>query len=242
MLNKRGKIMVNRLSRIVAMNMAMILCLSFMVVKQVYAEGDGKKKQYFPQGTPTRAIQDLDDTLDSFITKKRGEALTADEQAKNRALKQRVIRGTLDVRELSRLSLAKHWTAIGASEQDRFVNLLLDILEEKALFAKEQSATKSKNGGKYFVSYKGHKFESGADERSFVKTRVNVPSENISIEINYRLKKDGGVWKIYDIIVDDSSLVDNYRYQFDSIIAKGGFQDLIQRMSKKLSEIKSQRK
>ncbi len=47
-------------------------------------------------------------------------------------------------------------------------------------------------------------------------------------------------WKIYDVIVDDASLLDNYRYQFDSIIRKGGYADLIRRMESKLKSIKEE--
>jgi ABC-type transporter MlaC component len=45
-------------------------------------------------------------------------------------------------------------------------------------------------------------------------------------------------WKIFDVIVDDASLLSNYRFQFDRIIQKGGFEDLIKRMEVKLVDIK----
>ena len=66
--------------------------------------------------------------------------------------------------------------------------------------------------------------------------------ENISIALNYRLKKKGDEWKIYDVIVDEASLVDNYRYQFNSIITKHGYADLIRRMNEKLNGIIADRK
>jgi phospholipid transport system substrate-binding protein len=45
---------------------------------------------------------------------------------------------------------------------------------------------------------------------------------------------------VYDVIVDDASLVDNYRYQFDTIITKSGYPELVQRMKKKLTELQQQ--
>jgi phospholipid transport system substrate-binding protein len=68
-----------------------------------------------------------------------------------------------------------------------------------------------------------------------------VPSENIDIVLNYKLKRQDGEWKIYDVIVDEASLVDNYKYQFNKIIVKHGYQDLVNRMSKKLTSIKRKR-
>lgn len=203
--------------------------------------GQSVAKKYYAEGTPTRAIQDLDGMLDDFKVKQGGRPLSEVDEAYNRALKQKILHGTFDLRELARLSLAKHWAQRTEAEQGQFVQLLTDLLEEKALFSKEQSAAKSKSGGKYFVVYRGHKFEDAAKNRSFVRTKVVVPSENIDIELNYRLKKEGNTWKIYDIIVDEASLVDNYKFQFDSIIKKHGYPDLVRRMSEKLASLKAKR-
>jgi phospholipid transport system substrate-binding protein len=198
-------------------------------------------KKLAPAGTPTRAIQDLDEVLDDFKTRQAGKPLSESDQEFNRKLKKRIIHGTFDIRELARLSLGKHWKARSKKEQDQFVSVLTDLLEEKALFSKEQSAAKSKTGGKYYVIYRGDRFINKEQTRAFVKTKVVVPSENIKIELNYKMKKVKGAWMIYDIIVDEASLVNNYRYQFNSIITKNGYPDLIGRMERKLAEIKGQR-
>ncbi|MBT3182389.1 MAG: ABC transporter substrate-binding protein [Deltaproteobacteria bacterium] len=198
-------------------------------------------KRSYPAGTPTRSIQDLDDMLDDFIVKPKGEKLTPEEDAKNRELKQKIIHGTFDIRELAELSLAKHWAKRTDKEQGEFVDLLTNLLEEKALFSKEQSAAKSKSGGKYTVTYRGHKFMNKSQTRAYVRTRVTVPSENITITLNYKLKKMDGEWKIYDIIVDQASLVANYKYQFNTIITKNSYNDLVQRMTGKLDELKLKR-
>lgn len=202
----------------------------------------GRRIKYYPSGTPTRAIQDLDDMLDDFIVKKKGEKLTPKEEAHNRELKQKIIHGTFDIRELSKRSLGKHWKDRTEEERDHFVQVLTDLLEEKALFSKEQSAAKSKEGGKYFVVYRGHRYKDGTKTHAFVRTKVVIPAENIDIELNYRLRKGSNDWMIYDIIVDEASLVNNYRYQFNSIITKHGYKDLIRRMETKLDEFKKDRK
>lgn len=104
---ERGKKM-RAINRGVFVAVILGICFSFGFAKICSAQE--VKKQYFPEGTPTRAIQNIDDMLESYITKK---DLTPEEQAKNRALKQKVLRGTLDIRELSRLALGKNWNAIG---------------------------------------------------------------------------------------------------------------------------------
>jgi ABC-type transporter MlaC component len=118
---------------------------------------------------------------------------------------------------------------------------MVSLLEEKALFSKEQSAAKSKSGGKYRVIYKGHKYISKGKKKAFVRTKVIVPAENVDIDLNYKLRVHDGEWKIYDVIVDEASLVANYKYQFNSIITKHGYDELVSRMTRKLDEIKGNR-
>lgn len=189
-------------------------------------------------GSPTRAIQDLDGMLDEF---KKGKNLSKTDEEFNRKLKKKILHGTFDVRALSQLALSKHWTERKRSEQDKFVDLMVALLEEKALFSHEQSAAKSKQGGKYMVSYVSERFLDEQKAHAFVHTKVSVPSEKVTIHLNYRLKKQGDEWKIYDIIVDEASLVSNYRYQFNSIITKNGYDHLVGLMSKKLDELKAKR-
>ena len=208
--------------------------------------GDAYCAKKYPAGSPTRAIQDLDDTLDEFTVAPIGGKLTAAQEEHNRQVKRKIIHGTFDIRELSKLSLANHWSKRTPAEQDAFVTLLTNLLEEKALFSKEQSIAKTKKKKKsdspYYVKYGGHKFMNKDKTKAYVRTMVVVPSENIDITLNYRLKKQGGEWKIYDIIVDEASLVDNYKYQFDKIIRKDGYNELIGRMNNKLKQIQRQRR
>jgi phospholipid transport system substrate-binding protein len=221
--------------------MTLVMFFAMGAILQTTAQTKVGKTRYYPAGSPTRAIQDLDDMLDDFKVASKGHKLSAGQEAHNRKIKQNIIHGTFDIRELSKLSLSKHWSKRTPAEQDEFVTLLTNLLEEKALFSKEQSAAKSKSGGKYYVKYTGHKFLNKDRTKAYVRTKVVVPSENIDITLNYKLKKKGGEWKIYDVIVDEASLVDNYRYQFNKIIVQKGYQDLVDRMSRKLSQIRRDR-
>jgi phospholipid transport system substrate-binding protein len=212
----------------------------------------------YEEGTPTRAIQDLDKLLDTYVVSPK----TPEERTHNRQLKKQALDGTFDIRTLARISMAKHWKDLVVKQQDHFVSVLSRLLERKAVFAKEQGGGgKKKQGASYRVTYEGHKTLSNK-EKALVKSWVRIPSENLNISLNYKVHevdrpKDqprdpilGGRlpvpddwptikgWKIYDVIVDDASLLDNYRYQFDSIIKKGGYEDLIRRMESKLEELK----
>lgn len=219
--------------------------------------------QKYPAGSPTRAIQDLDDLLDDYIISPQND----EERDFNRRLKKSALEGTFNIRQLATLALDKHWATLTPVQQDHFVNTLSQLLERKAVFAKEQGSAKGSSSKKdpaspYRVSYSGHQFIGGGEQKTLVKTWVHIPKENLKIELNYKLhsveqkplalvdpllkkalpKPDAGAsreWKIYDVIVDGASLLDNYKYQFDSIIRKGGYEDLIRRMESKLKDMMS---
>jgi phospholipid transport system substrate-binding protein len=42
-----------------------------------------------------------------------------------------------------------------------------------------------------------------------------------------------GDWKVYDVVIEDISLVNNYRAQFNRVLAKSSVEDLLKRMREK---------
>jgi len=119
---------------------------------------------------------------------------------------------------------------------------MTDMLEKRAILSKEQGQKKAKTQNVYSVTYRGDKYLNTEKTRVLDKTQVYVKSEDIRVELDYKLKRESDAWKIYDVIVDGASLLDNYRYQFDSIIKKGGYQDLTRRMRNKLNKMNSEEK
>lgn len=195
-----------------------------------------KQAKYFPEGTPSRAIQDLDDMLDSYIL----DPKTADDKNYNAKLKKAILRGTFDIRELCHLALAEHWKERTTQEQDYFTDLMIKLLEKKAIFSKEQGQKKQKTKTVYQVSYPGHKFLDPEKTKSIAMSVVHIPSESLKIELNYKLRQEGGAgWKIYDVVVDGASLLDNYKFQFDKIIDKEGYASLVHRMESKLKDLEA---
>lgn len=183
--------------------------------------------------SPIQSIKDLDKTVEQYHA---GKNLTAEQIAENKKLKFQIIRGTFDIRELCRLSLAEHWHELKAGEQDEFVKLMTELLETKAIFSKEQLHGDDKL---YHINYSQEVFDDPEKTKSTVKTEMVIPKENLHFEIVYKMLLTPYGWKIYDVVVDDASLLTNYRFQFDRIIKENGFADLIQRMRDKLTKMKT---
>jgi phospholipid transport system substrate-binding protein len=59
-------------------------------------------------------------------------------------------------------------------------------------------------------------------------------SAHASEHMEYRLSEKAGRWLVYDVLVDDVSLIDGYRTQFASLMRHGGFEEIMWRMQRKL--------
>ena len=55
--------------------------------------------------------------------------------------------------------------------------------------------------------------------------------------MDYKLIKENGEWMVYDFVIEGVSMVRNYRSQFTQIIRKDSYQVLVQKLSKKISEL-----
>ncbi len=61
-----------------------------------------------------------------------------------------------------------------------------------------------------------------------------VTKKDTEILVKYKLKKKGGKWLVYDISIEGVSLVNNYRKQFNSIMTRSSYEDLIKKLRTKV--------
>jgi phospholipid transport system substrate-binding protein len=127
--------------------------------------------------------------------------------------------------ELSRRTLALNWNKLNATQRQEFVQLYRQVLE-KAYIDKILAYTNEK-----IVFDKEIKVSENLSE---VPTRVVTSSKEIPI--TYRMILKDGVWKCYDVVIENVSLVQNYRTQFNDILAKGTPEQLLEILRKKVKE------
>ncbi len=149
---------------------------------------------------------------------------TKKHRAKKLALK-RVINRLFDFKELARQSLDEHWNEISESERKEFVDLLQKLIEKNYLMRiSEHTKYRAK-----FTHYE-------CDGKT-ARVTVKVKSGKYEFEFQFVLYKTSkGKWAIFDMVIDDVSLIENYRSQFNKIIKKSGFKKLLTKMRKKLDE------
>ena len=191
-------------------NFVSFLCLSFAVlIPPGRAAG----------GAPTEQIQSAVEKVTMILKDAKLPA-----ESKRRELKEAVY-PKFDFTEMARRSLGAHWQRRSADEQREFVKLFTDLVESAYMTNLE-----AYQGEKVIIS--GEKQDK---EYAQVDTKI-VTKKGEEFAVDYKLRQAGSDWKIYDVVIENISLVNNYRSQFNRVIAQSSFDGLFRKMKDKQFE------
>lgn len=129
--------------------------------------------------------------------------------------------------EVSRRSVARHWRDFSDAERSEFVEVFAQFLGNTYI-EKVQGGYHNERS-----VYLSQEFLSD----NIAEVRTLVVRDTLEVSVNYRMIKGAdGQWKVYDVIVEGISLVQNYRSQFASILRRETPTQLIQRLNERLDE------
>lgn len=126
---------------------------------------------------------------------------------------------------LSRLTLGRSWKEFNKEQQKEFVSLYRSILEkaymdkilsytdEKVLFDKEMMLSENK-----------------------AEVQTKIITKSTEIPINYRVYLKDGQWRVYDVIIEGISLIQNYRTQFREILANNPPEEVLKILREKIGK------
>jgi phospholipid transport system substrate-binding protein len=170
--------------------------------------------------------EQLKKTTDKVILILADPGLKGPSQAeKRRALIRKIADERFDWQEMSRRSLGPHWAKLSEEEKKTFVNLFSQLLDRTYMERVEDYSGEK-------VSYTGEKIDG---DYATVEMKV-LTSKNTEVPVVNKLKKNREEWMIYDVSVEGVSLVNNYRTQFNSILSKSPFSELLAKLREKVSE------
>lgn len=133
-----------------------------------------------------------------------------------------IVNPLFDYEEMAKRTLGAHWQRRTPAEQEEFVRVFREFIEriysdkidlyngEKVLFTREHL---------------------DGDYAQVDSSIVNQKNEEFPVA--YRLRRANGHWKVYDVVVENISIVNNYRSQFNRVISNGSFAELIRRIKAK---------
>ncbi|MEQ8182153.1 MAG: ABC transporter substrate-binding protein [Smithellaceae bacterium] len=134
-----------------------------------------------------------------------------------------IYKDMFDEIEFSRRTLARNWNKFTPAQRAEFVNLFEQVLE-KAYIDKILAYSNEK------VNF--YKETMISENQAEIQSRIITPSKEIPI--NYRMIRKGNQWKTYDVVVENVSLVQNYRTQFNDILASNTPEQLLEILRKKV--------
>jgi phospholipid transport system substrate-binding protein len=189
------------------MNVLLYTAFSLLILSQA-ASADDK----------TAAEEFLKSKLDSVFEVLQKEDL--EQEAKNKAVVE-IVTPMFDFALMAKLSLGKkHWPGLTAEKKDRFTELFVKRLRQSYL----------------------NKLTTYTDEEIIyepsveVKKKVHIPTSLISkgkkISMSYKFYNSNNNWKIYDIEIQNVSIIRSYRSQFNEILQRGTMEDLFEKLEK----------
>ena len=150
---------------------------------------------------------------------------TEERKHERRAAVRKVATEVFDIEETAKRALGRHWQGRSPEERREFVDLFADLLERTYI-------SKIDLYGGERLRYTSEKIDGDtAVVRAQVQTRKGA-----EIPVEARMQRKGDRWLMYDVLLENISLVGNYRAQFDQIIRSGSYGELVKRLKDKRLE------
>jgi phospholipid transport system substrate-binding protein len=191
--------------RIMGLGIAVVLLFSFPVFA----------------GAPLDAVQANVNKVFEVLRDPKLKAAAAKEIKKEKL--RSIYNGMFDEVELAKRTLTRNWNKLNDTQRKEFVNLFEQVLE-KAYIDRILSYTNER------VVFSREK--EIANNQVEVQTKVITSSKEVPIA--YRVILANGTWKVYDVVIENVSLVSNYRTQFNEILAKNTPEQLLEILRKKV--------
>ena len=176
-------------------------------------------------GVPTDQVRQTADRVLSVLQDSRLKS--ADKQKERRDQIRQIVASRFDFAEMAKRSLGSNWQKVNNDEQRQFVELFTELLE--------------KSYADQIESYDGEKIvygrENVSQDQADVDTKI-LTKKGEQISVNYKLRSAGNDWKVYDVVIENISLVNNFRSQFNRILANASFAELLKKLQSKSVEIK----
>jgi len=168
-------------------------------------------------GTPTDQVREYTDAVVKVLE---DPALKSeDKKPERRAAVRKIATEVFDVQETARRALGPHWQQRTPQQQQEFVQLFADLLEQTYI-------SKIDLFGGEKLRFTDEKIDG---DNAIVRAKV-LTRQATEVPVEARMLRKGDRWLIYDILIENISLVGNYRAQFDRIIRTSSYEELVKRL------------
>lgn len=145
--------------------------------------------------------------------------------AKDRTEIKAKIKDAFDETAMAQSVLSTAWKDATPEQQNEFKSLLEQTIEDTYLDRVQAYTNES-------VEFRG---EDIRDNRATVTTMVVTQSANVPV--NYKLRKTSSGWFVYDVEIENISMVSSYRDTYRDIVRRGGVTGLLEQMRAKTTPV-----
>ncbi len=164
-------------------------------------------------GPPTDTVREYTDAVQKVLE---DPALRKEDR---RASVRKIASEAFDVNESARRALGPHWQQRTPAEREEFVQLFGDLLERTYIAQIDL--------------YSGERIrftEERLDGNLAIVRAKLVTKQGTEVPVEARMNRKGERWLIYDVAIENVSLISNYRSQFDRIIRQNSYPELVKRL------------
>jgi phospholipid transport system substrate-binding protein len=175
-----------------------------------------------PTATAAGPTETVKGAVDQVFVGQDGSAVKKVSIAERRADIRKVAENLFDFQEMSRRSLGSTWDTVSPSEKQEFVRLFTSLIANSYMGKIEQYTGEP-------IRYESEQIDGS---EAAVLSRVVTP-KGAEIGIEYRLYRAEARWAVYDVRVDGISLVNSYKAQFNRLLQRGSFGELLKQLKQK---------
>ena len=169
---------------------------------------------------------ELKQTIDKVI-----QIVSDPDLKKTPKLRREKLRKTIGFRfnynQMVRRSLARNYKNRTNKEREEFTGLFKKLLENSY-------ASKIENYQDETINYVDEKVKG-----KYALVKTEIVRKNGTIDVDYKLINENGRWTVYDFVIEEVSLIRNYRSQFSKIIKTDSSGALVAKLTKKIKDLES---
>jgi len=174
--------------------------------------------QVMGQASPTDRVKGV---VDEVLTILKNQSLTQDVRRDQLRL---ALGKVFDSRAMAQSALSTNWRSASTEQQNEFEELFRQTLENTYIGRIEAYTDE-------LVEYRGEDIE---NNRSTVETVIVTSSNEIPVNYKLRLRSDG--WFVYDVEVENVSMISSYRETYRSVVRRSSMDELLDEMRQNVAE------
>ena len=168
----------------------------------------------------TDPLSEVKATVDRSVAILHDQAMSVEQRRREL---QHLAENHLDLAKMARGSLGDHWNELTPAEHNEYVSLFAAFIEDAYLVQIQDYA-------KLNIDVTRETFTAPGYAQVFAT--VLQPHEE-PLPIVFMLERNGNEWIVYDVSVEDVSMVENYHAQFDHVIRSQGMPQLLNELRQK---------